>query len=493
MSAQNWTIAAVVGVLISLASLGIKVVALGVLPANRKPSTGMAWLLLILLNTAVGLIAFALFGSPRLDRRRQKRQDEAVERIRERTGTVPDVAMDPELPAYVHSAVALNRNLGSLPLVGGNTVELLPDYQGSIAAMTAAVESAESYVNVEFYITAWDDMTDPLFRALAAAHDRGVRVRMLFDHLGSRGIPGYKDMLAKLEGTGIEWHNMLPIQPLKGVVRRPDLRNHRKLLVVDGKVGFTGSQNLTEPGYNKPKNHAAGRKWVELMARLQGPVVATLEAVFAQDWFTETGEAGHVQVVPAPLQPAPPPALNDVTCQLVPSGPGYVAENNLRLFTTLIYSATRRISLTSPYFVPDESLLYAVTTAARRGIDVELFVSEQSDQFMVGHAQASYYRALLEAGVAIYLYPAPWILHSKHFSIDDDVAVLGSSNMDMRSFALNYEISLMMLGPEVVRAMREVEDTYRSLSRRLTLEEWGERSAGTRYVDTVMRLTAGLQ
>jgi cardiolipin synthase A/B len=177
----------------------------------------------------------------------------------------------------------------------------------------------------------------------------------------------------------------------------------------------------------------------------------------------------------------------------VPSGPGYVAENNLRLFTTLIYSATRRVSLTSPYFVPDESLLYAVTTAAQRGIAVELFVSEVSDQFMVGHAQASYYRALLEAGVAIYLYPAPFVLHSKHLSIDDDVAVVGSSNMDQRSFALNYEVSLMLVGEGIVRPLREVEDRYRQASRRLTPEEWRRRAPWLRYVDNVMRLTAALQ
>jgi cardiolipin synthase len=489
----GWGIAALLGVALVLGNVALKIVALGVIPANRKPSTGMAWLLLILLNSAVGLIAFALFGSPRLDRHRQSRQDDAKQRIRERAEEIPDVALDPGLPTYVGSVVALNRTLGSLPLVSGNTVTLLPDYRESIAAMTRAVETAEEYVCVEFYITAWDEMTDPLFQALDAAAARGVRVRMLFDHLGSRGIPGYKGMLAKLAQTEIDWHTMLPIHPLKGVVRRPDLRNHRKLLVVDGRVGFTGSQNLTEPGYNKPKNHAAGREWVELMARLQGPVVATLEAVFAQDWFTETGETGAVIVVPAPEREVGSGALHDVTCQLVPSGPGYVAENNLRLFTTLIYSARRRISLTSPYFVPDESLLYAVTTAAQRGIDVELFVSEESDQFMVGHAQASYYRTLLESGVKIYQYPAPWILHSKHFTIDDDVAVLGSSNMDMRSFALNYEISLMLLGRDVVTAMREVEDMYRGLSRPLTLEEWSLRPARTRYVDTVMRLTAGLQ
>ena len=127
-------------------------------------------------------------------------------------------------------------------------------------------------------------------------------------------------------------------------------------------------------------------------------------------------------------------------------------------------SSTRRsadISLTSPYFVPDEPLLYAVTTAARRGVDVELFVSEEGDQFMVFHAQCSYYAALLEAGVRIYLYPAPAVLHSKYFSIDDDVAVIGSSNMDMRSFALNYEVSLMLTGGDIVQRFREVEDTYR--------------------------------
>jgi cardiolipin synthase len=170
-----------------------------------------------------------------------------------------------------------------------------------------------------------------------------------------------------------------------------------------------------------------------------------------------------------------------------------VSENNLRAFTTLIYSAQERLSLTSPYFVPDESLLYAVTTAAQRGVQVELFVSEEGDQFMVYHAQCSYYRALLEAGVRIYLYPAPYVLHSKHFSIDDDVAVLGSSNMDMRSFGLNYEVSTMLLGHDIVNRMRKVEDIYRARSRELTLNEWARRPRGARYVDNVMRLTAALQ
>jgi len=483
---------ALVGLAVAAAGLSIRIAALGIIPANRKPATGMAWLLAVLLSPLLGLIAFALFGRTRLEKRRYARQQEAHHRILEAARNAPSLAEDGGQPPYVASVARLNHRLGALPLQSDNDVELFEDYQASIAAMTEAIANAEHFVNVEFYITAWDEMTEPLFAALVAATERGVTVRLLFDHLGSRGIPGYKDMLTKLEATEIQWHRMLPVQLRRGRYRRPDLRNHRKLVVVDGRLGFTGSQNLIEPGYNKPKNHAAGRKWVELMARLRGPIVAALDAVFASDWFTETGDALPVSVHAAP-DIAGPDVQRAVPCQLVPSGPGYQAENNLRMFTTLIYGAHRRLSITSPYFVPDESLLYAVTTAAQRGVDVELFVSEQSDQFMVGHAQASYYRALLEAGVTIQLYPEPYVLHSKHFTVDDQVAVICSSNMDLRSFALNYEISLMLLGSPVVARFRQVEDNYRALSRTLTLDEWDQRPARQTYLDNVMRLTAALQ
>jgi cardiolipin synthase len=487
-----WSVPTLVAVLLAAAGLTIRVVALGVIPGNRKPTTGVAWLLLVLLNPWVGLVVFAFFGSPRLGRRRHARQLDVKARIAERTEGLAPVPTPPGTPAYVDSVVTLNRGLGSLPLVEGNIVEVLEDYRGTVRAMADAVDGARDRVHVQFYIMAWDEVTDPVFTALTRATERGVEVRLLYDHLGSRGIPGYRDFLRRLGETAVDAHPMLPVQPLKGRYQRPDLRNHRKLLVVDGEVGFTGSLNLTEPGYNKPKNHTLGREWVELMVRLEGPAVTALEAVFAADWFTETHELLTVETHPP--SPAPRPgALTGVSAQLVPSGPGYVMENNLRMFTTLLYSAQERISLTSPYFVPDESLLYAVTTAAQRGVDIELFVSELSDQFMVGHAQASYYRALLEAGVRIYRYPAPYILHSKHFTVDSDVAVIGSSNMDMRSFALNYEISLMLLGPEVVARMRQVEDRYRAISKPLSLEEWLRRPARLKYVDNVMRLTAALQ
>lgn len=490
MSLQE--IAPAIGWIILALDIVLRFVALGVIPGNRRPSTGMAWLLLILIEPIIGFVIFWLFGRTRLESGRIRRQKEALAAVQSPAGEL-QLAYDESGLRPAHRTITrLNRHLGALPLTGGNEVELHPDYARVIGEMATEVDRAQAHVNVCFYITAWDEVTDPLFQALVRATERGVKTRLLFDHLGTRGLPSYRELLRKLAETDIEWHAMLPIRPLKGTFRRPDLRNHRKILVVDGSVGFTGSLNMTEPGYNKPKNHKLGRQWVELMVRLEGPVVGALNAVFASDWYVETGEV--IDLVEVPVEPdRRDEEIFDVPCQVVASGPGIRSENNLRMFTSLIYSATERISLTSPYFVPDESLLYAVTTAAQRGIDVELFVSEVSDQFMVGHAQASYYPALLEAGVRIYLYPAPAVLHAKHFTVDDDIAVIGSSNMDMRSFALNYEVTLLMPSTSVVTQMRRVQDTYRALSRELTLDDWNQRPARTRYVDNVMRLTAALQ
>jgi cardiolipin synthase A/B len=496
---SDWaTVSTVVGVLLTVAQIAIVVIALLVLPGGRRPQTAMAWLILILAVPFLGFALFLVLGRNTVGRKRRAQQAEVNAAILE---AVPLVRIDKGTEAdrddhseVVHGLAHLNRTLGVLPLTSGNTVELMDDYAASIEAMRVEVAGATDYVHVQFYISAWDDVTAPFFEELVRAVQRGVTVRFLFDHLGSRGIPVYKEMLQKLEGTGIVWAPMLPIRPLKGEVRRPDLRNHRKILVVDGRVAFSGSQNLIEACYDKPKNQKLGRAWVELMARVEGPAVQELNIVFATDWLTETGE--RLQELVAAIPPPPsarPGAVTDVGVQVVPSGPGFVSENNLRLFTSMIYAAQRRLSLTSPYFVPDDSLLYAVTTAAQRGVDVELFVGATADQFMVSHAQRSYYDTLLTAGVRIWLYPEPYVLHAKHFSVDDELAVVGSSNMDMRSFALNYEVVMMLTGTGVVDQLRVVQDRYRSLSTELTIDTWRARSRGERSLDNLMRLTATLQ
>ncbi len=474
--------------LLTFVDLAIRVIALGVIPGNRRPTTAMAWLLGIFFVPFLGIILFLLFGNFKLSARRRQQQEQVNERVRAGTAALADVESSYQGPEWVKSAGELNQRLGSLPMVDGNNVELIPGYPDSIQAMTVAVRKAKRFVNAEFYIMSSDHVTDDLLTAMEEAAERGVEVRVLFDHIGTLRVPGYRNLLKRLRAGKIQWKRMLPLLPTHGQWRRPDLRNHRKIMVVDGLVAFSGSQNLIEPSYNNPKHKKVGREWVELMARLEGPIVTTLNVVFATDWLSETDESLEDQLL-IEAEPAP----GNVTAQVVPSGPGFSTENNLRLFNTLIYSAQQRISICSPYFVPDDSLLYAITTAAQRGVDVELFVSEKGDQFLVHHAQRSYYEALLEAGVRIYLYKAPLVLHAKHFTIDDEVAVLGSSNMDMRSFSLNMEVSVMLLGAETVGTMRAVENTYRDISHELLLADWVKRPLGARYVDNVARLTATVQ
>ncbi|MBD8101965.1 cardiolipin synthase [Plantibacter flavus] len=466
----------------------IRVIAVIVVPRNRRPTAGMAWLLAIFLIPYVGVIAFLLIGNPKLPRVRRRKQYDINVYIRQTTRDLVKANLTSNAPAWFRSVVTLNRNLGSMPLQGGNTASLIGDYEASLHAMADEVDRAEQFVHVEFYILTCDRTTKPFFDALERAVARGVTVRVLLDHFASWRTPDYKHTLKRLTAMGAQWALMLPLQPFKGKFQRPDLRNHRKMVIVDGAVAFMGSQNMIDRSYNKPGNIKRGLQWQELMTRVEGPGVAGINTIFLSDWYSETGDVLSHEVGLLEARP-----VGDLELQVVPSGPGFDGDNNLKLFLTLIYAAQRRIVITSPYFVPDESLLAAVTTAVQRGVPVDLFVSEIGDQAMVWHAQRSYYEALLRAGVRIFQYPAPYILHAKHFTIDDDVAVIGSSNMDMRSFGLNLEVSLMVRGREFVQEMRGVEDGYREISKELTLAEWLKQPLRSTVLDNLARLTSALQ
>lgn len=464
-------------------------IAVAYISARRRPATAIAWMLTIIFIPYIGIVAFAMVGFSRLPKSRRDKQKFVNDLILERTEGFDQLSHKEDWPQGLPGLVTLNTTLGALPMVGGNDVELLPDYHDSIAAMAEAIDEAQSYVNVEFYILVADQATEPFFAALERAVQRGVTVRVLSDHLASLMNPGRKTTLDRLEAMGAEYHAMLPLRPLKGQWRRVDLRNHRKLMVVDGQVGFSGSQNLVHESYNKKKNIARGLRWHELMMRTHGPAVRELDAVFVTDWYSETDELLVLDTSPVVLNPAP--HLVDV--QVVPSGPSFENDNNLKLFVAMIHQATERVSITSPYFVPEDSVLLAMITAAGRGLSVELFVSEIGDQAMVYHAQRSYYEALLRAGVQIYLYKAPEVLHAKHFSIDSDVAVVGSSNMDVRSFSLNMEISVLIHSADFVDQLCIIEDGYRANSRELELADWVKRPVMEKFWDSAARLTSNLQ
>jgi cardiolipin synthase len=263
---------------------------------------------------------------------------------------------------------------------------------------------------------------------------------------------------------------------------RRDLRNHRKIAVLDGRVGYTGSQNLVDAFDYKGR----GLTNEELMVRVEGPVVRQLQAIFLTDRFLEDGTRVDVDRL------YPPEAMaGTVRAQALPSGPTYEAENNERTFVQMLYGARKRIVVTSPYFVPDRPFVEAMQAGAARGLDVHLITPRQADQWLVRLAQESFYEELLAAGVQIHLY-RPRFLHAKHLSVDDDIAAIGSSNIDMRSFTLNEEAVLMFYDRGVVADLARIQDRYIRDSDLLTREDWQRRKPLRRTAQQWARLVDSL-
>lgn len=485
-----------VRVLFTTADIVIRIALLGIVPGNRRPAVAMAWLLVIFFFPIPGLLLFLTFGSFRLGGQRRSRQVAVNSELRRATAHLDLPDQVGAAPDYVAANSKLTRRLTGFPILDGNQFQYLTDYRQTMHKMAADIDQATDYVNVMFYIVGTDPAhrqgyADVVLDAMARAVARGVTVRLLFDHIGTARVAGYRQLLDRLDRAGIEYYRLMPVRPWLGQYQRPDLRNHRKMLVVDGLIGYTGSINLIEPGYKRKSSYRLNRQWVDMMARIEGPTVASLDVVFATDWFSETGQQVHQDlrdVTEAEIEDHEGPAA-----QVIPSGPGFSHENNLRAFNHLFYSAVSSIRVVTPYLVPDDSMLYALTTAAQRGVRVEVLVVRRADQLAVQHAQQSYYEQLLRAGIHIYRYPDPDVLHSKMFTIDDDVAMFGSSNMDMRSFSLNSELTVMVVGSEEVAKLGAIIDLYQSKCERLYLKDWLARPRYKRWLDNVFRLTSALQ
>jgi cardiolipin synthase len=463
-----------------LSEWAIRLAMLVVIPFRRTPAAAKGWLLLIFFEPWVGLLLYLLIGRaklPRWQREQLAKLPQAMAGVVGRLASHPNV-FHPEVGPALSQAVTLAENLGQSPILGGNAVEVLADYDGTIAHLVADIDRAEHHVHLLFYIFADDRATAPVIEALGRAAGRGVRCRVLADAIGSRSA--LRTLGPKLTALGVAVHGMLPVSLLPWKKARLDLRNHRKIAVIDGRVGYTGSQNLVAAEFKE------GLAYEDLMVRVTGPVVLELQYVFASDWFLETSE-----VLDGESEFPGPEIAGDVPAQALPSGPAFPTQNNQRLIVALVHGARKQVVLTTPYFIPDEPLLQALQTAVLRGVEVHLVVSEKGDHVIVSLAQESYYEELLEAGVRIHLYRKHF-LHAKHLSIDDSVALIGTSNLDIRSFALNAEVMLMMYDPGVVARLRAEQERYYANSRLLTLAEWGQRSFGSKVAQNLARLLSPL-
>ena len=284
-----------------------------------------------------------------------------------------------------------------------------------------------------------------------------------------------------MKARGIVLRVMLPVNLFRRRMTRVDLRNHRKLAVIDGRIAYTGSQNIVDASYGH-----RDLAWYDIMVRLTGPITLELQAIFVADWYQESQE-----VLTGPEIFVRPERTGNIPAQALPSGPAFPVENYQRLVVNAIYDAQDRVIITTPYFVPDEPLLQAIQVAVWRGVQVDLIVPRRCDQIIVGAAARAYYDDVLEAGANLYLH-TKGLLHAKTMTVDESIALLGSSNFDIRSFAINFELNMLLYGAGVTSRLRDRQLKYLDDSIKLDWREWGNRPAARRLMDNIARLMSPL-
>jgi cardiolipin synthase len=457
----------------------VRLVMLVYVPQRRSAAAARTWLLFIFLLPWPGLLVYAILGRIHLPRHRIERQERASKHIRQVQAQLGERAhCRPQLPPNLDPIVTLARRLGDFEPFGGSSGELLTDYEGTIARLIEDIDRAKVHAHLLFYIYGNDETGRRVADALERATKRGVKCRVLMDAVGSKAA--LARLAPRMRSAGIEVLALLPVGLFRRNAARFDLRNHRKIAVIDGAVGYVGSQNIVDPHF------VPGYPNEELMLRLTGPAVVQLQAVFLADCYFETGN----QIEELGLLPEATPT-GGLIAQVVPSGPGYQRENGQALMVDLLYAATERVVITTPYFVPDEPFLEAVRAAVLRGVEVRLVLPEHANQFVTILAQRSYYDGLLEAGVQVHLYQ-PRFLHAKHLSVDREIVLLGSTNIDIRSFALNAEVNILVYDARLAAELGAVQERYFANSRLLTAEDLRRRPLLTRTAQNIARLADSL-
>ncbi|MDY8107884.1 cardiolipin synthase [Fulvimarina sp. 2208YS6-2-32] len=452
-----------------LAEWAIRLVMIVVIPLRRPPEAARSWLLLVLFLPIPALVFYRLIGRARFPAWRRRRF-EATEPSRRAAATSLAAR------SFVQTPLSrLAQTLGGFPVCEGNAITLLTGYDETIERMVDDIDRARTRVHLLTYIFADDRTGQMIGRALGRAVRRGVAVRVLIDALGSR--PWAERSMAMLRAEGVDARLVLPVRLAAFRSPRSDLRNHRKLCLIDGAVGYIGSQNIVNRDF-KP-----GIVNDELVARVAGPVTTALDALFSSDWYLETQE----ELKP----PAIAARAGDAELQTMPSGPDFGVPGFERLLVELVHTARQHVAIVSPYLIPDEALLVALKNAVARGVAVDLIVSRLADQRLVSLAQHSYYDELLVAGIHIHRY-RDHLLHAKNVLIDGSIGVVGSSNADVRSFVLNAEVSLILHDGATAGALAVVQKACVARSDPLTLEAWRSRHRARRILENGARLVSPL-
>ncbi len=429
---------------------------------HREPASRIAWVVVLMVFPVIGILAYLLLGETNIGRHR-------VEKMRSILGRLQDVG-DPDVQGAMHAQAEIpqrythlfqaGKTVNGFNPVGGNRAKILPDSNAAIYSIVADIDAAQDHVHIIFYIWLPDNNGCKVVDALQRAAARGVTCRAMADDLGSRLLIK-SEQWKNMRKAGVRLATALPVgnpmlRPLKG---RIDLRNHRKIVVIDNHITYCGSQNCADPEFRVKAKFAP---WVDTLLRFEGPIARQNQYLFCSDWMAETAEDLNA-LLRAPML-APQPGF---PAQVIGTGPTIRYSAMPEMFETLMYAARRELVITTPYFVPDESMQAGLCATARRGVETTIIFPARNDSWVVAAASRSYYADLLAAGVRIFEYE-DGLLHTKSLTIDGEITLVGSANMDRRSFELNYENNILFFDQSLTDAMRQRQASYLASSKEVT-------------------------
>lgn len=512
-----------------------------VIQQQRRQSVAIAWIAVLFALPVVGIIGYMLFGETNIGHQYRKRSLMAQKLLRDFANAhqidFNKISENLDTEARQLSNIALLKT--GLGVYDHHTLTLITDADAIFDSLLADIRAANTMILLEFYIVSPQGRVIELLEALMAATQRGVSVHLLADSVGSHAF-FRSSWVKKLKAADVFVHESLPVGLFKTIVKRIDIRNHRKLAIFDSCYGYTGSFNLIDPDFFKRDAHVG--KWIDVMIRVEShdtvnsvkamALVTTtdisaetnanfsnLEKIvnrFTKSLYIDTsklhhrklqheanargvGQNANMRVPNPPLLNILPlqsdlqayPSVSQVSLQLIPSAPELTEHVIYETLVCAIFAAKKQVVITTPYFVPDDALLLAMTTAAKRGVKVILNVPKKVDSLLVQFASQAYFEPLLSAGVQIYLFN-PGLLHAKILCVDDDYCLFGTVNMDMRSFYLNMEVSMAIYNRTMTQQILTCQHEYLRQSEPLQRDGWQQRSFGAKFLDNAIRLFSPL-
>jgi cardiolipin synthase len=466
-------------------SLTVIFIGLIIFMENRHPSSTMAWILLLALLPVVGFVFYLIFGQNYRTKQRRYNEKGLRDQATYQRYKQQVLMNEEEMLSYSEDQQKMFRL--SLKLAkstisfSGSQTEILTNGKKTFEALIRELESAQHHIHMEYYIYRNDHIGTQIKDILVKKAQAGVEVRFLYDAVGSYQLP--KSFLQEMRSAGIEVVSFVPVRfPL--LSNKLNNRNHRKIVVIDGNVGFMGGLNVGDEYLSRSKTYGF---WRDTHMIIKGQAVRTLQIIFLQDWHYMTGKSFLRPEYFAPEDVESTPGA----VQIIPSGPDSEWTTMKSLFFSMITSAKKSIWVATPYFIPDEDILTALRLAALSGIEVRILFPAKPDKWLPFLASHSYFRELIKAGVEIYEYERGF-LHSKLIIIDGETASVGTANMDMRSFHLNFEVTALLVRTESVQKM--VSDFERDLTftSRIDSERFARKKVLVRFLESAARLFSPL-